>query len=175
MKNILILLITAIIITALTGTASAGDPTYVGAKRCKMCHAGKYASWKESRMANSFDYLKQGVKAEAKKALGFEDKDYTADPVCLKCHTTGYGKGGFTNIEDTPDLAGVSCEACHGPGSAYKKIMKTGRDALVAAGLVVLTEKECLTCHGGDSPFLKGKSFNFKEGVAKTHDHSTKK
>ena len=42
---------------------------------------------------------------------------------CLSCHVTAYGasadiRGKLTNEE------GVSCEACHGAGSKYKKMKK---------------------------------------------------
>ncbi len=61
---------------------------------------------------------------------------------------------------------GVSCESCHGPGSAYKKmkIMKDHEKSL-ANGLIVPTEKVCKTCHNEKNPFHK--PFDFKKMVAK--------
>jgi hypothetical protein len=156
---------------------------YIGAKKCKACHMKQYKSWKKTKMATSFENLKPGVKAEAKKKAGLDpDKDYTNDPDCLRCHTTGYGKpGGFKSIEETPKLANVQCEACHGPGSEFKKIMKKNKkfklEEVKAAGLIIPSENEqgCLECHGGDSPFnekLDPKyKFVFKERLKKTHKH----
>jgi hypothetical protein len=176
LKTIFLWLLALTCVTVSPVNASADDPpAYVGVRKCKMCHMKKYISWAETSMATTFENLKQGVKVNVKTALGFEDRDYTANPECLKCHTTGYGKGGFISIDATPDLAGITCEACHGPGSKYRKVMKQGRDALIAAGLVVPFETGCLECHSGDSPFLKGKIFNFEEASARTHDHSMKK
>lgn len=167
--------IVIVIIAFCTGTTKADGAAYVGAKGCRLCHAKKYTSWKQTGLADSFENLRQGVKVELKLALGVEDKDYTADPACLPCHTTGFGKGGFTSIEDTPHLAGITCEACHGPGGSYRKLMRRGRDALIAAGMVVPEEQICLSCHAGDSPFVKDRSFNYQKRKAKTHDHSTRK
>jgi len=175
MKNRLIALLSVIFMSFFFTLSFTTAAEYVGIKKCKMCHFKKYKSWKETAMAKSFDNLRQGAKVEAKEAVGVKDKDYTADPSCLKCHTTGYGNGGFTSIEETPDLAGVTCEACHGPGASYIKVMKQGRDALLSAGLIIPAEENCLECHAGDSPFVKGKSFNYEEAKTKTHDHSTNK
>lgn len=168
-------------------TANADGAKYLGAKKCKMCHMKQYKSWEKTKMATSFESLKPGVKAEAKKKAGLDpDKDYTTDAKCLKCHTTGYGKpGGFTTIAETPKLAGGQCEACHGPGSEYikvmKKIMKKKKeyklDAIKAVGLVVPSEDEkgCRECHSDESPFNEEVApkykFIFKERLKKTHEH----
>ena len=108
--------------------------------------------------------LKPGERAEAKKSAGLDaDKDYTSDETCLPCHVTGYGeKGGFTSISATPDLAGVGCEMCHGPGGTYTrpehmslKNKEYKKADLVAVGLVgEITEARCRSCHNADSPFV---------------------
>ncbi|UCE72390.1 MAG: cytochrome c family protein, partial [Nitrospiraceae bacterium] len=111
--SVLLTVLFIITVSSLAGTAEGAD--YVGVKKCKACHIKQYKSWQKTTMAESFENLKQGVKVEEKKKAGLEDKDYTADASCLKCHTTGYGQpGGFTSIADTPNLAGVQCESCHG-------------------------------------------------------------
>jgi hypothetical protein len=146
--------------------ALRGDegPAYVGAKKCKMCHLKEFNSWAESKMAKSFELLRPGVEAEAKRRAGLDpDKDYTSDAKCLGCHTTGYGNpGGFVSVATTPDLAGVQCEMCHGPGGTYtkkeymslqnKEYKKTD---LVAVGLIDhITKDHCVGCHNADSPFV---------------------
>jgi len=143
---------------------SAGEHAYVGSKKCKMCHLKEHNSWVETKMSNAFDVLKPGERAEAKTAAGLEpDKDYTGDATCLQCHVTGYGEeGGFTSIADTPELAGVGCEMCHGPGGTYikpehmsLKNKEYKKDELVGVGLVgQITEAQCRTCHNEESPFV---------------------
>lgn len=155
---------------------------YVGAKKCKTCHIKQYNSWEKTNMAESFKNLEKGVMVEEKKKAGLEDKDYTHDPECLKCHTTGYGKGGFVSLEETQHLKNVQCESCHGPGSEFMKIMKKKKktftlEEVKAAGLIIPSESEkgCLECHGGDSPFNEKVDpkykFVFKERLEKTHKH----
>jgi len=182
-KKVLIGFIAIAFVAAFGFTAVNADAAeYIGAKKCKACHIKQFKSWKTTTMANSFENLKAGVKVAEKKAAGLEDKDYTHDAKCLNCHTTGYGKpGGFTSIEDTPKLAGVQCESCHGPGSEYKGIMKKDKKYKIAdvkaAGLILPSEDEkgCMTCHGGDSPFTEKVDakykWDFKDRLEKTHKH----
>jgi hypothetical protein len=157
--------------------------SYAGVKKCKTCHLKQYKSWAETNMATSFENLESGVKAEAKSKAGLDpQKDYTHDTGCLKCHTTGYGRpGGFVSIEDTPHLANVQCEGCHGPGSEYSKLMKKNKKFPLAdakaAGLIIPSEDKegCLGCHGKESPFNESVdpkyAFQFKQRLEKTHKH----
>jgi hypothetical protein len=174
---------------SLAGLSNVEAVDYVGVKKCKACHLKQFKSWKETSMADSFENLKSGVKAAEKTKAGVDpSKDYTADKDCLKCHTTGYGEsGGFTTIEETPQLAGVQCESCHGPGGQYNTVMKKSKkiwkekgytsDELKAIGLIIPSEDEtgCMKCHGKDSPFNETVDakykFNFKERLEKTHKH----
>ena len=39
------------------------------------------------------------------------------DPECVSCHTVGMRyESGYRSLEQTPELAAVGCEQCHGPG-----------------------------------------------------------
>lgn len=128
-------------------------------------------------MAKAFELLKPGVAVEAKKAAKLDpNKDYTADANCVGCHVTGYGQnGGFVNVASTPDLAGVGCEACHGPGGTYIKKEHMSlqnkeykKADIVAVGLVGEIKKEqCTLCHNEKSPFFKAFDFEArkKEGT----------
>jgi hypothetical protein len=175
----LVLFMAAIVVS----NAVAGEAKYIGVKKCKACHIKQYKSWVKTTMATSFENLKPGVKAAEKKKAGIDpDKDYTHDAKCLECHTTGYGQpGGFTSIEETPKLANVQCESCHGPGGNYREIMKKNKEFKLAdiksVGFIMPSEDEqgCLTCHGERSPFNASVDpkykFGFKERMQKVHEH----
>lgn len=158
----------------------ASRAQYVGAGKCRPCHLPVAKSWEQTKMAKAFELLKPGVAADVKKAHNIDpDKDYTHDANCLGCHVTGFGKpGGFVSLEETPNLTGVQCEACHGAGAAYLKpnLMSLQnkeykRSDLVAAGLQVPTAETCQQCHNKKSPFYKPFDFaaRVKEG---THSHA---
>ncbi|MDH3628041.1 MAG: cytochrome c family protein [Acidobacteriota bacterium] len=142
----------------------AEEHAYVGTKNCRKCHMKEWKSWAETKMAKTFETLKPGVLAEAKSAAGLDpDKDYTTDPECLPCHTTGYGEeGGFVDVESSPELLGVGCEMCHGPGGTYTKEEHMSlknkeykKADVVAVGMVdKITVEQCQGCHNTDSPFV---------------------
>ena len=174
--------ITAILIlfVAFTMSVIAQEAMYVGVAKCKACHGKKigdqYGIWEKSLHANALKSL------SSEEALKYAKEHNIADPAkapeCLNCHSTMSmadkklidPKGKLTMEE------GVSCESCHGPGSEYKspKIMKSkaydedyaaAHKAAMDAGLVVPTEKTCITCHNDKNPFHK--DFKFKEMAAK--------
>jgi len=114
------------------------------------------------------------------------DKDYTADAFCVFCHVTGYDKpGGFVDEVTTPDMVGVGCESCHGPGGTYvadeymslknKQYIKA---ELVAVGMVdAVSEAQCVGCHNSVSPFVDAE-FVFDFGAMQDegmHQHSALK
>lgn len=141
---------------AVAHASLAQDPAYEGGRTaCRRCHLGQFRSWQRTPHANAFETLPE---------------ENRSDPNCVRCHVTGLGQpGGFTSIDETPNLANVTCEACHGPGSLYKEeeIMED-RDAAMAAGLLIPDEQTCRSCHNEESPTFPG-SFDFEamkaEGV----------
>lgn len=154
--------------------------TYVGSSKCKKCHIATNRSWKKTKMGKAFETLKPGVAAEVKTKHGLNPaKDYTTDATCLKCHTTGFGHEGGYVIPDPNDkravrkakkMAGVGCESCHGPGSAYIKvfeeIFKSKRkykvEELYAVGLKKIDATTCTGCHNSEGPTVKeGYTFDF--------------
>ena len=161
---------------------AGSEHSYIGSKKCKMCHLKEWQSWSTTKMANAFDLLKPGANAEVKKKAGLDPaKDYTKDTTCLQCHTTGYGKpGGFASFETTPELAGVGCEMCHGAGGTYTeseymslKNKEYKKEEVVKVGLVgQITQEQCTACHNTKSPFVgAGYVFDFEAKKAKgTHE-----
>lgn len=104
-----ILLVLIIGLTAMISyqsTGNAGEPAkYAGVDNCKMCHPDIHGDWSKMPHARAFGLLVN---------VG-EEKN----PKCLPCHSTGYNNGGFVDETKTPDLEGVTCEACHGPGADH--------------------------------------------------------
>lgn len=150
----------------LLSNALMAQNKYVGAKSCKMCHMSKgkaYPVWSESKHAKAVETLKSEAALKIAKEKGIADP--SNDAKCLKCHSTAAAidaklNGGITKEE------GVSCESCHGPGSAYKApaIMRN-HDACVTNGLINPDEKLCKKCHNSESPTFKG--FDFVKYSAK--------
>ncbi len=126
MRRTVVIALTLFAVAAATQLAVA-EPTYIGADKCKMCHKLQYNSWAETKHAQAT--------ADAKAST-----DPAFSQACLSCHAT----------DKSEDLAGVQCEACHGPGSDYKAIsvMKDKQKA-VANGLILPDQKTCDGCHDG--------------------------
>lgn len=169
--------------------------TYVGSKKCKMCHMKLYKSWAKTEMGMAFKTLKPGEAKEAKEKHNVDvDKDYTRDAACVKCHTTGHGHDGGYVIPDPNDKKavkaakkreGIGCESCHGPGSEYVKVFKDifmskrkyKVEELYAVGMRKIEESTCTTCHNAESPTIDAATpFDFEkrktEGI---HEHQVLK
>ncbi len=158
---------------------AAAESTYVGPGACKKCHIKQYKAWEKTKMSKAFDALKPNERAAEKQAAGVDPaKDYTADPECLSCHVTGYGKpGGYSVAEDDAGLRGVGCEMCHGAGGGFladdlhsnkNKEFKTAD--LAPLGFVGKpTKEQCTTCHNEKSPFFK--EFDFEKAKEGVHEH----
>ena len=116
-----------IVLLALTAAFVTAAPTYLGAEKCKMCHKVQYESWAATKHAKATEDAKASTQSKF-------------DASCLTCHAT--------NKSET--MAGVQCEACHGPGSDYKSIqVMKDKTKAVAAGLVLPTQETCNGCHDG--------------------------
>lgn len=101
--------------------------SYVGAKRCAECHKEIVTRHDQS--------------PHARMPLSLRSSPWGANSSCLVCHTTGpFARGGYTGPEDFTDLAGVSCEACHGPGSEHVAAPERGWGMQVA-------KDSCMDCH----------------------------
>lgn len=167
------LIITLLLVCFLIFNVSAQDKTYkyIGAQKCKTCHntekSGKqYDIWAKSLHADALKSLSSEKSLKYAKDNGIADP--TKDPKCLDCHST-FAMIDKALIDPQGKLTleeGVTCEACHGPGSEYKsmQIMKDPAKSR-ANGLIEPNEKVCVGCHNEKNPFHK--PFNFTEVVAK--------
>ena len=163
-KNLLVMFMSLLI----AGTVSAQTFKYIGADKCKACHnkpatGEQYKKWAADPHSQALKSLKSQASIDYAKKNGIADA--SKDAKCLKCHSTYDAvaanlRGGILATE------GVSCESCHGPGSAYKSptIMKNQKLAL-QNGLVLPDQKVCVTCHNPENPFHK--EFKFEAYAAK--------
>lgn len=133
----------------------AEDNSYVGTEGCS-CHKNEIFDWEKSRHAKAFYLLEAGKRKASRKKAGLDlYKDYSNERRCIKCHVAGYGeKGGFLDMESTPEMSGVGCEMCHGPGSKYRELHKSkgmtfSRQEARAAGQLYgsIDPEVCKRCH----------------------------
>lgn len=139
-----------VVALALALTPAPKERTYVGAPACKLCHKAElqgrqFVIWEGGPHAKSFTSLSTPRAAEIGKELGVADPRTNAQ--CLGCHAPLAAK--------VPDLKeeGVTCEVCHGPGSAYRKLSvmqdraKAVENGLVLYGDASAIQAHCLACH----------------------------
>ncbi len=185
MKRVIALMLGITILLMFVGIYaqdSGKDFKYVGVKKCKMCHktsksGNQFGLWQERAHSKAYETL---ASEESKKVA--KEAGITGDPQqaaeCLECHVTAY-KAAENLKESTLTMEeGVSCEACHGPGSEYKsmKIMKelyAGEIKGETVGLIEPTEELCVQCHNEKSPTYK--EFVFEEEVKKVAHPTPKK
>lgn len=146
----------------------AQDFMYIGAMKCKTCHnteksGFQYKIWAESTHAKALQSLGNQASLDYAKKNGIADP--TKEPSCLACHST-YHQVKKDEIETLTATEGVSCESCHGPGSAYKSmtVMKS-REQSMAKGLILPTKDVCEKCHNPKNPFHK--PFDYATAVKK--------
>ena len=108
---------------------------YVGADKCLGCHPSAASVWKSSAHARGFATL------IARKA--------DADPRCIGCHTTGFGRAtGYRRADHLGQLVDVGCESCHGPGSLH--VREKQGDSTVHFVFRPLGAGDCQKCHQGE-------------------------
>jgi len=97
--------------------------SYQSPQRCRECHDPEFEAWSSTTHAKaSFDPIFQTYLQQAEEP-----------GECFVCHTTGYNASTGQFV-----LAGVTCEACHGP---Y-------REGHPKESMAIATSKDiCGTCH----------------------------
>jgi len=107
-------------------TPQAAPRSFLTSAGCASCHADVVEMYQRTAHATAF------------RALVEANQDY--NPECVRCHVTGFdAPNGFINARQTPDLANVQCEACHGnatdhvadPSRPYGKVQP----------------RQCFVCH----------------------------
>lgn len=121
----------------ITGTAPPGDSgitgQYVGSTKCGECHKSVHDNWMSTLHAGALKTL--------------EDIGQGENENCIGCHVVGFGEeGGFVDRATTNDLAGVGCEACHGPARSH---VENVQDASLRPPQP-LTASTCGKCHTGE-------------------------
>jgi hypothetical protein len=115
--------------------------TFVGAKECAACHFEQFMTWRATPHAKAFEQLPE---------------KYRSDAICLGCHTTGHGQPtGFKSFQETPNLAGNTCEGCHGAGSKHSEVAKSfgqkklseQEQAQVRSTIHLVQAQGCIKCH----------------------------
>jgi predicted CXXCH cytochrome family protein len=117
---------------------------FVGAQVCLTCHGKDQGDWAETLHAHALQTL--------------QNIGEGADPHCLGCHTVGLGQAtGFVSAEATPELGGVQCENCHGPGGGHVALQTGGRLRDGESDIVASVSAEvCAQCHeGSHHPFYE--------------------
>ena len=137
-----------VLMLLLASAAQASD--LVGPVSCRTCHAEAYRIWSQSPHARAAEALT----AQQRK-----------QPLCLSCHSRDEQRSGQAEV------AGVSCETCHGGGRFYQPaVVMRDKELSHLFGLVDPTPASCRVCHGGAQPSVK--PFDVKEAMGRI-DHWT--
>lgn len=151
----------------LVGTSAlmGAENKYVGAEKCKNCHASaakgdQHGVWSKMKHAQAFATL---ASPEAKK-IAAEKKidDPQKSEACLSCHVTAYGVPAAQKHKKFDETQGVQCETCHGPGGNHvaarlsaegdeTKVQQVGKDEIIHD----VTAETCKKCHNEKSPTFK--------------------
>jgi len=126
---------------------------FASAASCKECHPTAWGIWSKTKHAHATETLTK------------LDPPRQYDAECISCHSTGWNSGeffpyatGFESLEKTPQLAGNSCENCHGPGAAHvaaekgrNSAKKTAEREAIKLTVAFARENVCMKCHDHDN------------------------
>jgi hypothetical protein len=122
---------------------------YLGSRSCNLCHAEINERWANSRHANAMDSLVRKSKHK--------------DPDCLSCHVTGMADiasaSEFLRLNENHPMAGVQCEACHGPGADHSQNPTD-------IAMLSVNEKTCIRCHTS----YTDPDFDYSLAISSVHD-----
>jgi hypothetical protein len=120
---------------------------YVGAQRCKSCHAAEFAAWEKSPHARAWDVLDDGAKKS---------------PRCLSCHT-------MVPEDIQLGMTSVQCESCHGQGRHYTPdfVMRDQELSKLLNLVAKPDQSTCVRCHTDATPSLQPFDFATKRELIK--------
>ena len=144
-------------------------PQFSGVTKCRTCHekqdiGDQYGSWRASPHARAFETLgsEAAKKIAAQRGLGPDPRQIDA---CLACHTAAHDEPKDRVARSYKDEEGVSCEACHGPGSIYRsKQIMLDHTKSVANGLIEPGAETCARCHNPRSPSWDPSRYTLADG-----------
>ena len=144
---------------------SPKEPAFVGAASCAECHEGPekqnhFSAWRQSSHADAFAVLTTDGAREIAAAMGVSG-DPRTKLECLKCHTSVYHRPASHVLGTACVYEGVSCEACHGPGSQHAETYSRPQTD-EKNGLLKVDAAACLSCHEN----AHGKPFQLPENLA---------
>ncbi|MBN2581501.1 MAG: hypothetical protein JXL80_00425 [Planctomycetes bacterium] len=131
---------------------SKDDPDlFQSSLTCEPCHKKIYEQHMTTKHAQAWKTL-----VDAKR---------TEDRECWSCHTMGYRRpGGFKSIKETPELANVSCQACHPVTHDHNdRGIKSDPD-------FPLNQRACERCH----TVVTSPDFNFWKDIEEIDHHAVK-
>jgi hypothetical protein len=112
---------------ATTGAAPSPLPDFTGWRVCAGCHPQAAARWQSTRHSAAFATLEK------------KNRQFNVD--CLICHVTGGETVSTDRLASLPpELQGVGCEVCHGPGRRHAEGQEKTRPRRVPETL-------CRNCH----------------------------
>ena len=149
--------------------APAKTADYVGNTKCKMCHMKEHKAWSATSHAKALANLQAADTAKANavsRATGIAINGSAAKTDgCVGCHVTGFQLAGGYPAADSVKTAAVSmvsCESCHGPGSAHVAAPAAERKKFINTGV---SANMCTQCHTAQT----SPKFNFEEYAKKVH------
>lgn len=116
------------------------DAEFAGSESCSKCHEEESKIWHKTEHSHALKTL--------------EDVGHDRDPDCVSCHVVGLeSTKGFMSRPETPKLADVGCESCHGPAANH--VLNPKMNNLGKAG-----KEACMKCHIPEhSPKFEFESF----------------
>ncbi len=145
--------------------SSAKEPAFVGAGSCAECHADPtkgdhFGAWRRTAHADAFAVLATARAREIAAKMGVSG-DPRTKLECLKCHTSVYHRPASHVLGTASVYEGVSCEACHGPGSQHAETCSRPRST-EKNGLLKVDAPACSSCHEN----AHGKPFQLPANLA---------